>query len=101
MLFLKFIFDTHDRPEPCTVVDDDGLAPAHGQSQAIECTEKDSDHTESVCSDNNSRPSRASAVDPVKSRIVDSTFNKVQDKTFSNYAYPPVWSYYLASFRLL
>jgi hypothetical protein len=81
-----FFFDANDQPEPHTVVElgTDGFVPSHGQPQATECTDRDTDHTESVCSDTSGRPSRASAVDPVKSRIVDSTFNKVQDKTFSN-----------------
>lgn len=86
-----------------TVEGTDSLAPSHGQSRANVCTDRDSDHTESVCSDNTGRPSRASAVDPVKSRIVDSTFNKVQDKTFSKCAYPLLCPYFLnlIYFRLL
>ncbi|KIM44331.1 hypothetical protein M413DRAFT_25752 [Hebeloma cylindrosporum] len=71
--------------ESVTVVEPgtDGLVSSPGRPPASDCTESHCDHTESACSDNTGRASRASAVDPVKSRIVDSTFNKVQDKTFS------------------
>lgn len=105
MLFILFYVYANDQLEPHTVVElgIDGLVPSHGQPQVTECTDRDTEHTESVCSDTSGRPSRASAVDPVKSRIVDSTFNKVQDKTFSNFSYPSLWSYFLIliCFRLL